>query len=289
MNDFVIITDATCDLPEDVVMENQLVVIPMGYTMDGEEYKGTPDNKLNAKDFYNKVRAGSLPKTAQITPDEYSRCFEGYLQQGKDVLYLAFSSALSGSCSNAFLCMQELQEKYPENKIYVVDSRGASLGEGLLVWYAAQMKKDGANIEEIKQWAEENRDHLCHYFTVDDLNHLHRGGRVSKAAAVFGTMLGVKPVLHVDNEGRLIPVAKVRGRKQSLHALVDKMEQLQGSYKNEIVFVSHGDCIQDAQYTADLVKQRFGIQRFIINDIGPVIGSHSGPGTVALFFLGEQK
>lgn len=289
--EFVIITDPCCDLPEDYLAENGLVVLPMPYTIESKTYTGEADNRLTPKEFYAKMRAGNMPITAQVTPEKATVVFEEYLQKGYDILCIAFSSALSGTYNSDRFAAQELQEKYPEQKLYVVDSLCASLGEGLLIDYAVRMKKEGGDIDTIRDWVENNKLHLCHNFTVDDLFHLHRGGRVSKAAAIFGSMLSVKPVLHVDNEGRLIPIAKVRGRKQSLNALVDNMEKQVGSFrgKNPRVFISHGDCEADAQYVADEVKARFGIDSFLIHYVGPVIGAHSGPGTVALFFLGDER
>ena len=208
-----------------------------------------------------------------------------------DVLHIAFSSGLSGSYNSSRIGAEELAEEYTKHKVTVVDSLCASLGEGLLVHKALQNQEKGMSLEENRQWLEDNKLHLVHNFTVDDLFHLHRGGRVSKTAAVIGTMINLKPVLHVDDEGHLIPVSKVRGRKKSLIALVDNMEKQMGAYReqNDIVFISHGDCEEEAKFVADLVKQRFGIESFLINYVGPTIGAHSGPGTMALFFMGEYR
>ena len=205
------------------------------------------------------------------------------------MLCIAFSSGLSGTYHSICLAAEELREKYPEATISVVDSLCASMGEGLLIHKAAMLKEAGKSLQEVTQWLEENKLHLCHNFTVDDLFFLHRGGRVSKTTAIVGSALGIKPVLHVDNEGKLVPVGKVRGRKQSLIALVDRMvKQVQG-VENDIVFISHGDCLEDAEFVRDQIKERLGIQNFMINYIGPTIGSHSGPGTVALFFMGQSR
>ena len=289
--EYVIITDPCCDLPEDYLTQNGLVLLPMPYTIESKTYTGEGNDRLTPKDFYAKMRAGNMPITAQVTPEKAMVVFEGYLKQGIDVLCIAFSSALSGTYNSERLAAQELSEKYPDSKVYVVDSLCASLGEGLLIDYAVRMKLEGNDIDTVRDWLEENKGYICHNFTVDDLFHLHRGGRVSKAAAIFGSMLNVKPVLHVDDEGRLIPIAKVRGRKQSLNALVDNMEKQLGKFrgKNPRVFISHGDCEADAQYVADRVKERCGVESFLIKYIGPIIGAHSGPGTVALFFLGEER
>ena len=207
------------------------------------------------------------------------------------MLHLAFSSGLSGSYNSVRLAAEELKEEYPDRKIIVVDSLCASLGEGLFVYKAVQMKEAGASMEEVAAWLEEHKQNFCHVFTVDDLFHLYRGGRVSKAAAIVGTMINLKPLLHVDDEGHLIPLSKVRGRKKSLATLVSMMEERIGSWKdkNDIIFISHGDCEEDAQYVAKLVREKFGYESFLINTIGATIGTHSGPGTVALFFMGEYR
>ena len=219
----------------------------------------------------------------------YTDYFEEVLKHGRDVLYIAFSSGLSGSCNSAKVAAQELQAKYPDNRVEVVDSLCASLGQGLYVYHAVQEKKKGKSIDQVIQWLEENKLNLCHWFTVDDLNHLKRGGRVSPATAFFGTMLNIKPVLHVDDEGHLIPMGKVRGRKASLDALVDHMAQTAINPKEQVIFISHGDSEADAKYVADQVRAKFKSKEIYINPIGPVIGAHSGPGTMALFFLGSKR
>ena len=211
------------------------------------------------------------------------------LQAGEDILYLAFSSGLSGTCQSAYMAKEELSARYPDRKIYVVDSLAASMGEGLLAYYASKMQLEGKTIDEVYQWLQDNKLHLCHWFTVDDLNHLKRGGRVSSAAALFGTMLGIKPVLHVDDAGHLIPVAKIRGRRQSLDSLVAHMEQTVTNPEEQVIFISHGDCEKDAQYVADQIRAKWNVKEIVLNEIGPVIGTHSGPGTVALFFLGSKR
>lgn len=287
MSDFVITTDNTADLPDSYISENGLDLLFLSYTIDGETYER--DTQLSAAEFYKRMRNGSMPTTAQINPNMAREIFTRYLVQGKDILHIAFSSGLSGSYNSCRIAAEELEEEYPDRKIVVVDSLCASLGEGLLVHKAVCQKKEGKSLEEIADWLENNKLHLCHNFTVDDLNHLYRGGRVSKAAAVFGTMVNIKPVLHVDNEGHLVPLSKVRGRKKSLTALVDNMEKQMGKFENDVVFISHGDCLADAQFVSRLVKERFGIQSFLLNTVGPTIGAHSGPGTVALFFMGDYR
>lgn len=286
---YVITTDTTCDMPREFLEKNQINTLSLSYTIDDKTYTGIGDDKLAPKEFYDRLRGGSMPQTAQANPDQAAALFKKYLEQGISVLHIAFSSALSGSYQSTVIAADELNGNYGDAKVVTIDSRCASMGEGLFVYYAAQLKQEGKSFDEAAEWLEAHKLNICHNFTVDDLFHLHRGGRVSKTAAVFGSMLGVKPVLHVDNEGRLIPIQKVRGRKQSLAALVDNMEKLRGSHKNEVVFISHGDCLEDAQFVADEVKKRFGIQDVWIDFVGPVIGTHSGAGTVALFFMGDHR
>ena len=225
----------------------------------------------------------------QVNPEQAKSYFEQYLKDGIEVLYLAFSSGLSGSYNSAIIAAEELKESYPDLRVAVIDTLCASLGQGLLTHYAVTMKEAGKSLDEIASWVEENKLHLCHMFTVDDLNHLKRGGRVSSAAALFGPMLSIKPVLHVDDQGRLIPVSKARGRKASLLALVDHMEQTAVNPKDQTVFISHGDCLEDAKFVAEEIRRRLGTEDIRINYIGPVIGNHAGPGTVALFFLGTER
>ena len=289
MNEFVIITDTTADLPKDYIEKNKIGLLAISFQIDGKEY--CDNESLDIEDFYNKMRSGSMPTTAQVNPEQTKIKIEEYLKQGYDVLCISLSSGLSGTYNNARLAAIKLNEKYKENKVVVVDSLSASLGEGFLVNKAVELKKTGKSIDEVVTWLEENKLNVCQYFTVDDLNHLYRGGRVSKVTAMLGTLIGVKPILHVDNEGKLIPIDKVRGRKRSLTNLVDNMEKLMGSYKyqNDIVFISHGDAKEDAEIVADKIKERFGIESFLISPIGPTIGTHSGPGTIALFFMGENR
>lgn len=285
-----IITDSTGDLTPELVRELDLTVIPMEFTVDGKSYHNYPDgHEMSAKAFYDLLRSGKTSTTAQINSQEFVEWADPMLQAGEDLLYIAFSSGLSGTCQSALLAKQELSEKYPDRKIYVADSLCASMGEGLLVYYAAKMQQEGKSIDEVYQWVQDNKLHLCHWFTVDDLNHLKRGGRVSPAAALFGTMLGIKPVLHVDDAGHLIPVAKIRGRRQSLDALVSHMEDTVTAPENQVIFISHGDCLEDAQYVADKIRSKWNVKDIVLNEIGPVIGTHSGPGTVALFFLGTKR
>lgn len=289
MREYVIMTDNTADLPYSYYKEHGVEYTYLTYQMEGETYG--KDNELDVKDFYSRMRKGSMPTTSQVNSEEAKEVFRPVLEQGKDILYLAFSSGLSGTYNSVRLAAEELGEEFPEQKIIVIDSLCASLGEGLFVDKAVEMKEAGKSLEENATWLEEHKLNFCHVFTVDDLFHLHRGGRVSKVAAVVGTMVNLKPVLHVDNEGHLIPLKNVRGRKKSLSTLVALMEERIGDWKdkNTKVFISHGDCQEDAEYVAKLVKEKFGYETFLINYVGSTIGAHSGPGTVALFFMGEYR
>lgn len=290
MEQFKIITNTTADLPEDYIRENDLGLIYFNYIMDGISY--SRDRQLDWKEFYRLMRReGKMPTTSQVNPQEYREYFTEFLKENRNLLYISFSSGLSGSCGNAHLAAQELMEENEDCRIMVVDSKAASMGEGLFVHKALEQKSQGKSMEEVAAYLEGLAPHLVHVFTVDDLNHLYRGGRVSKAAAVIGTIAAIKPILHVDDEGHLIPISKVRGRKKSLNALVDYMEEKIAGYsgENNMVFISHGDALEDAEYVREEIKRRFGINNFKINHIGPTIGAHSGPGTVALFFEGTSR
>ena len=289
MRDYVITTDNNSDLPESYYTEHGVGCTYLSYTMDGQHY--SHENFLPVKEFYDRMRKGSMPTTAQVNPEDARALIEPYLKAEKDVLHIAFSSGLSVSYNSARIAGEELQEEYPDRKIVVIDSLAASLGQGLLVYLAQKKKEEGKTMDEVAQWVMEHRLNMVHTFTVDDLNHLYRGGRVSKTTAVVGGVLNIKPVLHVDDEGKLIPVGKVRGRKKSLLALVDMMEEKLGNYKNscDTIFISHGDCEQDAQFVVDKIKEKYPIKTVLMNHVGATIGAHSGPGTVALFFVGENR
>lgn len=284
---YIISTDSTADLPMSYVKEHGLAIQFLSYAFGDTVYD--IDTQLDPHDFYTRMRSGEMPTTNACIPDQVQANFEGYLKEGYDILHISFSSGLSASHNNARIAANELAEQYPDRRIVLVDSLCAALGQGLLVHYAVTMKEQGKTLDEVVAWLEENKLHLCHQFTVDDLFHLHRGGRVSKATAILGSLINVKPVLHVDNEGHLISLCNVRGRKKALLKLVEHMgEQIEG-YRNDIVFIGHGDCLEDAQFVADQVKERFGIDNFLIDYVSPTIGAHSGPGTIALFFLGKER
>ena len=290
MHDFIILTDSSADLDAALAHELGVEVIPLTFMLEGASYRNYPDNRdMDPHIFYDKQRGGITATTAAANMIDFSEAAEPHLKDGRDVLILAFSSGLSVTYNSARLAAEELSEKYPDRRIYAVDTLCASLGQGLLVWYAVQQQKQGKSIEEVRDWVEENKLHLCHWFTVDDLMHLKRGGRVSGATALLGTMLSIKPVLHVDNEGHLINMSKTRGRKASLLALVDKMTETAIDPEHQTIFISHGDCLADAQFVAEEVKKRFGVKDVFINYVGPVIGAHAGAGTVALFFMGKER
>lgn len=282
-----IITDSCCDFPNEMYAELDLTMVPLSVEFRGQVYDDKNDDSL--KEMYDGLRAGEAAKTSAVNPDRWANTMERVLAEGQDVLALAFSSGLSTTYQSAVIAADELREKYPGRKIYVVDTLSASMGQGLLVWYACKKRDEGMPLEELHAWVEENKLHLCHWFTVDDLMYLRRGGRISATTALVGTMLQIKPVLHMDDEGHLINMAKARGRKASIDALARKVEELRGNYDNSTMFISHGDCLEDAEYLAKLLKERCGVKKVRISYVGAVIGSHSGPGTVALFFLGVHR
>ena len=290
MNDYIIVTDSSADLSTELVQEAGVEVLPLRFTIEGQTKYNWPDNReMDPKEFYSRLRGGEMATTAAVNMDQYLTMLEPVLQAGKDVLVLAFSSGLSATYDSARLAGEELREKYPERKLFVVDTLCASMGEGLLVWHAGQLKKQGKTIEEVRDWAEENKLHLCHQFTVDDLHFLKRGGRISATTAAVGSMLKIKPVLHVNNEGKLVNIGKARGRRASLNTLVVRMAATAVNPGEQTVFISHGDSLEDAQYVARLVSERMGVKDIRINYVGPVIGAHSGPGTLALFYLGTER
>ena len=290
MSEFVLMTDSSADLSQEMVQELGVTVLPLSFTIQGKVYRNYPDNReMDLPLFYDMLRAGELATTSAVNVAEYTQAVEPILQEKKDVLILAFSSGLSSTYQASVLAAEELREKYPDRKIYTVDTLCASLGQGLLVYLAVQEQRKGRSIEEVRDWAESTKLNLCHQFTVDDLHFLKRGGRISATTAVVGSMLQIKPVLHVDNEGHLINIGKARGRQASLKALVDKMEKMVTEEGRKTVFISHGDCRKDAVTVADMVRERFGTQDIRINYVGPVIGAHSGPGTLALFYLGTER
>lgn len=288
---FEIVTDSSCNLVEDMIDEFGLHILPLTFMVDGEQYQSyLKGERTDLKQFYTMMREGKVITTSLPNLAESEDLLRGLLDAGRDVLYIGFSSGLSGTYQAIDLLLKDLAAQYPERTVRSVDTLAASGGQGLLVWYAAQKARAGASLEEVYTWLEENKLHLAHWFTVDDLMFLWRGGRVSKTSAWAGTILNIKPVMHVDDEGHLIPLEKVRGRKKSLIALVDHMDESAiRPVEEQMVFITHGDCIEDAEFVADLVRSRFGVRDVVINYVDPVIGAHSGPGTMALFFLADKR
>ncbi len=289
MNKYLITTDSASDLPKSYLQEHNVYSQSLFYNLGDELYGG--EKQLDYKTFYNRMRSGEMPVTNAIIPEELINGLRPYLQDGYDILHIAFSSALSSTYQNAVIAADELKEEFPERTITVVDSKSASLGQGLLVYKAIQKQKEGLSLAENAAWIEENLSHICHEFTVDDLFHLHRGGRVSKGVAIIGSLINIKPMLFVNDEGELKMKGTSRGRKKSLMTLVKAMEESTKDCldKNDIVFISHGDCLEDAQFVANQIETRLGIKTFLIDYVSPTIGAHAGPGVVALFFWGSHR
>ena len=283
-----LITDSACDLPQEMLRERNVVTVPLIVNFRGEARNDSVED-AQVKELYDAMRAGEMASTSAVNPDGWRGVIEPVLAAGKDALVLAFSSGLSTTYQSAVIAADELREKYPQQKILVVDTCAAALGQGLLVWHTCKMRDAGLSLEELAAWVEDAKNHTCHWFTVDDLVYLKRGGRVSAATAVLGTMLNIKPVLHVDNEGHLISMVKARGRKAAINTLVSKMGELQGDWDNSTVFICHADAMEDAEKLAALVKEKYGVKEAFIGNLGAVIGSHAGPGTLALFFMGNEK
>ena len=282
-----IITDSGCDLSLEMYEKLGVAVVPLCLNFRGEDRRDLSEKCI--KELYDAMRGGETASTAAINPSEWEAEIEKVLAAGEDALVLTFSSGLSTTYQSAVIAANELMEKYPDRTVKVVDTLCASRGEGMFVWYACQKRDAGMSLEELYAWCENNKLHLCHWFTVDDLVYLKRGGRVSAATALLGSMLQIKPVLHVDNEGHLISVSKVRGRKASIEALAKKLGETGLPGQNDTVFICHGDCLEDAQYLEKLVKEKYGVKEVLTYYTGAVIGSHSGPGTLALFYMGEHR
>ncbi len=286
MRDYVILTDSGTDLSKEKAKEVGIKVLDLTVLKEGDPTP-YPNSEVDPKEFYAFLRTKKMAKTSAVNPEAFKEEMEKIISEGKDVIYLGFSSGLSNTYNAGRIAAEELSEKYPDSKVYACDTLCASLGEGLLVYLAAKKKLSGASIDEVRDYVEENKLHLCHQFTVDDLMFLKRGGRVSAATAIVGQALGIKPVMHVDNEGHLIKVGTARGRKNSIDALFNKVKET--ITDRDIMFICHGDCIDDANYVAERLKNELGVKEVYIDYTGVVIGSHSGPGTLALFHLGTQR
>lgn len=289
MKDFVITADSNCDLLEEYIKENGIGIIPHYYDLEGVTY-GDEVN-LTPKEFYDKMRSGLMPTTMASNPEVIRNTFQSYIDQGLDILHISFSSALSGGCSNVVTGAIELCEDNPGAKIIVVDTLNASLGEGMCVMKAVDLKKEGKTIDEVAAWLEDHKQEFCVRFTVDDLNHLQRGGRISKTTAFIGTMINIKPVLYVNEQGQLVPLTTARGRKKSLSLICNNMLESMGKYKEEkdVICIAHGDAIEDANHLADLIREALPHKKIVINYVSPSIGSHSGPGAIGLCFMGEKR
>lgn len=290
---FEIVTDSCCNLTEETIDRYELHVLPLSFMADGDDtvYRSyLKGRKTDLSQFYAMMREGKVFRTSLPNLADTETLFRSLLDQGRDILYLGFSSGLSGTYEATELLAKQLREEYPQRKLLTVDTLAASGGQGLLVWHACQRAEQGEGIEEVRDWTEANKLHLAHWFTVDDLMFLWRGGRVSKTSAWAGTLLNIKPVMHVDDDGHLVPLEKVRGRKKSLSALLDHMERTgTAPIAEQTVFITHGDCIDDAKWLEKKIRERFGVEDIRINYVDPVIGAHSGPGTMALFFLASNR
>lgn len=284
---YVLYSDSTCDLPPEKLSAMDCKLLQFTFEIDGQEYT---NDKISMHEFYQKMRNDSTTKTSQISVGVLEDAFEQEIRKGRDVLYLAFSSGLSGTYNSACIARDNLREKYSDAKVEVIDSLCASSGEGLLLILAEKKKRQGMSMRQLVSWLEISRYDVCQVFTVDNLKYLYRGGRVSKTASIAGTVLGIKPLLNVDNDGKLVVADKVRGRKQSIAKLGEMIRERQGDYDNSVVTISHGDCREDAEAAADMMRDIFGQDiEVVIGYTGPVIGSHSGPGTLALFFMGKYR
>ncbi len=286
---FQIFTDSSADMTKEYYAQNDVICIKLGFTINGENYLGEDGKDITEKEFYSLLREGGMPTTTQVSPQSAKDGMEETLKQGKDVLVIAFSSGLSGTCSSFQVASRELREEYPDRKIEVVDGLCASMGQGLLLDYVIKKADEGATLEEVKDYAENLKLQICHEFTVDDLFHLKRGGRVSGATAIVGSMLKIKPIMHVDNLGKLVPVAKAMGRKKSIYMISENMDKAQTLEKGEPIFITHGDCMEDAEFLKSILEKKYPENPVSINYVGPVIGAHSGVGTLALFYRGVKR
>ena len=286
MRPYVITTDSSADLENSYLKEHQIGVVSLNCLMDGEIYN--EENPLPVKEVYARIRAGAMPTTAQVNPEQARALFEPYVKEGTDVLHLAFSSGLSGSCQSAVIAANELMEEYPDSRIVVVDTLLAAMGQGLLVYRAVQKKEAGMPLDELAQWCEENKMKIASYVTVDDLNHLYRGGRISRSSAVLGSMVGIKPVIRINDEGKLEVIGKARGRKKAVQTIIEKlMDLIQDGEKT--VFISHGDCLEEAEAIRDTLMEKYGVEETMINFVGPVVGAHTGAGVLAVFAMAKSR
>lgn len=285
-----IITDSSCDLPQELADSLDLIVQPLQFVMEGKTYSNYLDGReIGFPEFFAKIRAGVTATTSAVNPESFREVMEPVLQKGLDVLFIGFSSGLSTTYQSGVIAAEDLREKYPERKIITIDSLCASLGQGLYVYLAAKKQQAGATIDELAAYLDEIKLHLCHWFTVTDLMHLKRGGRIPASTALLGTMLQIKPVMHMDNEGKLVSVGKAKGRRASLDAIAQKLHDTSVNPEEQTVFICHGDCREEAEYVAKKLKEESHVKEVIINYVGPVIGAHTGCGVVSVFFLGTER
>jgi len=290
MNNYVIMTDSAADLPQALVESRNIHVIPMTVTMGESSFPHYFDERnMTSKEFYAKLRSGETSSTSALNPEQLKDAARPFMQEGKDIIYIGLSSGLTSTISSAQVAFAELSEEFPDRKAFAIDSLMASAGQGMFVIMACDKRDAGMSYDDLCDYLSKKNIEVCAWFTVDDLFHLKRGGRVSAATAVLGSMLNIKPILHVDEEGHLISVSKARGRKASLKAMMAQMEEALVAEESNYVYISHGDCESDALELAEMVKAKFGIKEIVISTIGPVIGTHSGPGTLALFFIGKHR
>ena len=290
MRDYVIMTDSCCDLTDRMARDLELEVLPLTMHMDGQDYPNDlAGTAISNQEFYKRIRAGKLATTSAVNVGQFQDAMRRVLESGRDIVCVCFSSALSTTYQSDVIAAEDLRSEFPEAEIHVVDSLSASLGQGLLLYLAVEQKRKGLTAAELAKWVEDNRLTVCHWFTVDDLNFLKRGGRVSATTALLGTMLSIKPIMHTSDEGKLVPVSKARGRKAAIAALLDKIEALGIHPEKQTMFICHADCEEDAKAVAQTIQDRFGTPTVHINYIGPVIGSHTGPNTMGIFFVGTQR
>ena len=290
MSEYMIVTDSSADLPQELVEELELKVLPLSFTIRGTTLEDHPDKRnMSSKEFYQLLRDGEMSTTSAVNMQQYIDLLDPILSSGKDVLILSFTSGLSNTCQASMMAAEELREKFPQRKIQVVDTLCASAGQGMLVWYAGKKRLAGESLEAVRDWCEDNKMKVCHWVTVDDLMHLKRGGRISATTAMVGTMLQIKPIIHVDDAGKLDTVGKARGRKAALDYLVQTVADTAIDPAGQTMFLSHSDCREDVEYLADQLKEKCKVKDVKICDIGPVIGSHTGPGCAVVFFFGEPR
>ena len=281
-----IITDSCCDFTQQQYDELNVTCVPLTVMYNGESHSNFSDPAA-VKAFYDELRSGVTATTSAVNPEGWAQAMEPVLKEGCDVLVLTFTSALSATYQSAVIAAGELQETYPQRKIRVVDTLCSALGQGLLIWHACKKRDEGMDLDSLVQWLENNRLNICHWVTVDDLSHLKRGGRISATTALVGTMLNIKPIIYVDNDGRLINCAKVRGRKAAMELLANKLGETGTDF--DTVFIAHGDCPEDAAALEKLIQEKYGVKEVITGYVGPVIGAHTGPGVLVVFFMGTHR